>query len=101
MVQKLRQPRAQIVRRRRGAGLPRKYNLPTPAGKDLSQLADQLVDALKKIKDPTADICADAKTNKDAQRLQTIPGIGPITASALVSALPDTSDFQSGRDLSA
>ena len=36
-----------------------------------------------------------------AQRLQTIPGIGPITASALVSALPDISDFKSGRDLSA
>ena len=30
-----------------------------------------------------------------------IPGIGPITASALVSALPDIADFQSGRDLSA
>lgn len=59
-------------------------NLPTAARKDL-----------------TADIRADARGNEAAQRLQTIPGIGPITASALVSALPDISDFKSGRDLSA
>ncbi|MCC5963627.1 MAG: IS110 family transposase [Rhodobacteraceae bacterium] len=33
--------------------------------------------------------------------MQTIPGIGPITASALVLALPDVAEFKSGRDLSA
>lgn len=49
----------------------------------------------------TADIRADAHENEAAQRLQTIPSIGPITASALVCALPDLSDFKSGRDLSA
>ncbi|MBW7057985.1 transposase, partial [Paracoccus bogoriensis] len=45
------------------------------------------------------------RANEDAQRLQTIPGIGPVTAGALVSALPDIGDVrsgrQSGRDLSA
>lgn len=76
-------------------------NLPVLAHKALSLLADQLVDTQKKIEALTADIRADAKANEDAQRLQTIPGIGPITASALVSALPDISDFKSGRDLSA
>jgi len=76
-------------------------DLPAPARKPLNLLADQLVDTQKKIEELTADIQADAKANEDAQRLQTIPGIGPITASALVSALPDIADFQSGRDLSA
>jgi transposase len=33
--------------------------------------------------------------------LHTIPGIGPITASAPVSALPDISAFKAGRALSA
>lgn len=75
--------------------------LPAPARKALSLLADQLVDTQKKIEELTADIRADARANEDAQRLQTIPGIGPITASALVSALPDIADFASGRDLSA
>ena len=76
-------------------------DLPTAARKALSLLADQLVDTQKKIEDLTADIHTDAKGHEDAQRLQTIPGIGPITASALVSALPDITDFQSDRDLSA
>jgi transposase len=76
-------------------------DLPAPARKALSMFADQLVDTQRKIADLTTDIHADAKANEAAQRLQTIPGIGPITASALVSALPDIADFQSGRDLSA
>jgi transposase len=75
--------------------------LPASARKALSLLADQLIDTQKKIEDLTADIRADAKASDAAQRLQTIPGIGPITASALVSALPDIADFKSGRDLSA
>lgn len=76
-------------------------DLPAPARKALALLADQLIDTQKKIEDLTADIRADAKASDAAQRLQTIPGIGPITASALVSALPDIADFKSGRDLSA
>lgn len=76
-------------------------DLPTPARKALNLLADQLVDTQRKIEELTADIRADARANDAAQRLQTIPGIGPITASALVCALPDIADFRSGRDLSA
>jgi transposase len=76
-------------------------DLPAPARKALNLLADQLVDTQRKIAELTADIHADAKANEAAQRLQTIPGIGPITASALVTTLPDVSDFRSGRDLSA
>ena len=53
--------------------------LPAPARKALSLLADQLIDTQRKIEALTADIRASAKTNEDAQRLQTIPGIGPIT----------------------
>jgi transposase len=36
-----------------------------------------------------------------AQRLQTIPGIGPISATALVSAVGDASQFRSGRHMAA
>ncbi|TCM72135.1 IS110 family transposase [Rhodovulum steppense] len=76
-------------------------DLPAPTRRALNLLADQLIDTQRKIAQLTADIHADAKANDAAQRLQTIPGIGPITASALVAALPDVSDFRSGRDLSA
>ncbi len=33
--------------------------------------------------------------------MRTIPGIGPITATALVATLPDVTGFRSSRDLSA
>jgi len=75
--------------------------LPAPARNALNLLADQLTDTQRKIEVLTADIRAEASANEETRRLQTIPGIGPITASALLSALPDISDFASGRDLSA
>ena len=75
--------------------------LPTVARKALNLLADQLVDTQKRIAELSTDIHADAKANEAAKRLQTIPGIGPITASAFVASLPDIADFKSGRDLSA
>jgi len=76
-------------------------NLPTVARKALNLLADQLVDTQKKIADLTADIRTEASANDAAQRLQAIPGVGPITASAFVASLWDISDFKSSRDLSA
>lgn len=71
-------------------------DLPGPARKALNLLADQLADTQRKIEDLTTDVRADAAANEAARRLQTIPGIGPITASALVASLPDVSDFKSG-----
>lgn len=42
-----------------------------------------------------------ASSNSTAKRLQQIPGIGPITATALVCAIGDGKQFKRGRDLSA
>ena len=42
-----------------------------------------------------------AKANEDAVRLQQIPGIGPITATALISAVGDGTQFKCGRDMAA
>lgn len=76
-------------------------NLPAVSRKSLNLLADQLVDTQKRIANLTADIRTAASVDEAARRLQTIPGVGPITASAFVASLPDISDFTSGRDLSA
>ena len=75
--------------------------LPAVARKALNLLADQLAETREKFPQLTADIRANASANDAAQRLQTIPGVGPITASAFVASLPDISDFKSARDLSA
>lgn len=42
-----------------------------------------------------------ASSNAAAKRLQQIPGIGPITATALVCAIGDGKQFKRGRDLAA
>jgi transposase len=42
-----------------------------------------------------------ARQNDDARRLMQLPGIGPITASALVASIGDGHDFANGRQLAA
>jgi len=41
------------------------------------------------------------RSNDQSRRLETIPGIGPITASALAATVTDASLFRSGRELAA
>jgi len=41
------------------------------------------------------------RSNEQSRRLETIPGIGPITASALAATVTDASLFRSGRELAA
>jgi transposase len=48
-----------------------------------------------------AEIAARAKTNSTARRLMTIPGIGPIGATALVALAPPAHTFKRGRDFAA
>ena len=42
-----------------------------------------------------------AVTFRDSFGLETIPGIGPITASALAASITDPALFKSGRELAA
>jgi len=48
-----------------------------------------------------AEIAHVAAIDETAQRLQSIPGIGPMTATALVAAVGDARQFSRGRDLAA
>jgi transposase len=47
------------------------------------------------------EFAASARTNEAARRLATIPGIGPINATALLAAIGDASAFAHARDLAA
>jgi transposase len=42
-----------------------------------------------------------ATTHPEGQRLMTIPGMGPLTATALVAAVSDASAFKNGRQCAA
>jgi len=76
-------------------------DLPPEARMPLDLLAGQFRDTKQRIDVMTAQIKADAEVDETARRLQTMPGIGPITASALAATLPNVSSFRSARDLPA
>src|SRR5262249_35660954 len=46
-------------------------------------------------------LLAQHRKNADSKRLETIPGIGVLGASAIVATVPDASIFKTGRDFAA
>ena len=76
-------------------------DLPRNARGSIDLLAEQFRDTQTKIEDVTAEIKATAAQDESARRLQSIPGIGPITSSVLAATLPDVTSFRSSRDLAA
>ena len=48
-----------------------------------------------------AEIAARAKSNESARRLMSVPGIGPLIATAIEALAPPTETFRSGRDFAA
>lgn len=76
-------------------------DLPECARDPIRLLTEQFTQTQSKINELTVRIRREAAANDTAKRLQAIPGIGPITASALAATLPDVTGFKSSRDLSA
>jgi transposase len=75
--------------------------LPTSARQALGSLASELEALGERVKGIEAAILAWHKDNEASRRLATIPGVGPITASAIVATITDPSQFRSGRQLAA
>lgn len=55
----------------------------------------------KKVEEYTIQLKALAQEDESCRRIQTIEGIGPLTATALIAKIGNGSDFKKGRDLSA
>jgi transposase len=47
------------------------------------------------------EIAMSVKADETAKRLMTVPGVGPVTASAIVATIQDMGDFASGREFTA
>lgn len=75
--------------------------MPVLARQALRGLAAELETLGERIEAVEADILAWHKGNEASRRLATIPGIGPITASAIVASITDPAQFRSGRHLAA
>ncbi len=67
----------------------------------LSRLAQQLMSLEREIYLSEQQIHVWHRANETSRRLETIPGIGPITASALAASITDPSIFKSGREMAA
>ena len=75
--------------------------LPPVARTCLEALAKQFMSLHHEIYAAEMRIHAWHRSNETSRRLETIPGIGPITASALAASIADPALFKSGRELAA
>lgn len=75
--------------------------VPAEARLCLKMLATQLGVVKEQILENDRRITADARRTELGRRLMEVPGIGPVLASALVTAVADPRIYRSGRDLAA
>ena len=67
----------------------------------LNEMYEEFVHLDKRIKSTEQKLEVLSAQNEDCQRLLTIPGIGLLTATALIAAIGDISVFKNGRELAA
>jgi transposase len=75
--------------------------LPDIARDALNALACSLEELGKRVKEVEASIVAWHRNDETSRRLATIPGVGPITASAIVAEVTDQGQFRSARHFAA
>ncbi|MEY8712033.1 IS110 family transposase [Mangrovibacter phragmitis] len=117
--QRLMKNKTALINQIRGLGLEYGISMPEGAHKIMACLPDYLEDtendlttlsrqlfhemlqelqsSQQRIKDLDVRLTHISQQNEDTLRLESIPGIGPIGASALTVALGDSNDFQNGR----
>jgi transposase len=82
-------------------GLEQEGSVPQLVQELVQLLAAQLADLEKRIREVDARILAWHKADAVGQRLATVPGIGPLVATAIAAAVPDPSAFRGGREFAA
>jgi transposase len=74
----------------------------TPCSRELFlQLYEEFLALGKRLAAYDEKLTAMGQAHPDCQRLQTIPGIGPVRATALLAAVGDATQFKNGRQLAA
>ena len=76
-------------------------DLPDTASSVIAELCEQILFLHAKIAHYTHEMTQVARREKQVALLQTIPGIGPITASAIVATIGTGKQFSTGRDFAA
>lgn len=76
-------------------------DLPKLVREECRDLIDQIMDKTARIETKTAQLREIAAQTDEARRLQTMPGVGPLTALAVDAFAPDMASFKCGRDFAA
>lgn len=84
-----------------GDGGTDRIDLPVQFLEVLADLYDELVHIEARVQRYDHRIEAIARTDTQARLLMTIPGIGPMTATALLAAIGDAGVFRNGRECAA
>lgn len=79
----------------------RDERLPNSARAALLEMAEQIEKLTAKIEALDTKIAAVVKADEAARRLTTIPGVGPIIAATVRTAVQNPAAFRTGRDLAA
>ena len=75
--------------------------LPEPARPMFKLMVDMLAELDRQIAILDREIARRAKEDEAARRLMTIPGIGPVAATAILALAPSIETFRKGRDFAA
>ena len=76
-------------------------DIPTEAAKIVSTLSQQALDIHIRLREIDRDLLVWQRGNDVARPLMTIPGIGPVGATALAASITDPRQFRSGRQFAA
>lgn len=76
-------------------------DVPDDAATCILELCDQALDAHERLRGIDRVMLASQRASDVAVRLATIPGIGPVGASALAASVADPHQFKSGREFAA
>jgi transposase len=75
--------------------------LPVPFRHLISRLTEHLKELDRQVKEFEKEIIAWHRSSELSRKLEKIPGIGPLAASALVASIADARSFKNGRQVSA
>lgn len=75
--------------------------LPVPFRHLIDRLTEHLKELDRQVKDLEKQIILWHRNNEHSRKLEKIPGIGPLAASALVASITDARSFKNGRQVSA
>jgi transposase len=88
---------AQMVRRHAAALLDETVGVPPLVQRSVRVLLDELDQLEQCLASADAQVTGLARTHAVARRLQQVPGVGPLTATALVGSVPHIGAFRNGR----